>query len=190
MRSLLLLVAATLVPTVLGVARGGVCGASQGKCDTGLCCSQYGYCDTTEWHCGTGCQSAYGTCYGLTPPPVAQADNACGAGKTSCGSNLCCSQYGYCGSTSDYCGTGCQSAFGRCTGMCAEIGGVVSSATCMVSIAYGVTLKERPQVEHRHQQLDRHRLQLGQRPHLPQSPLRCQQSRVCSTLLIPHVWIK
>lgn len=116
MRSLLL-VAAALVPTVLAVARGGQCGASQGKCDTGLCCSQYGYCDSTEWHCGTGCQSAYGTCYGLTPPPVAQADNACGAGKASCGSNLCCSQYGYCGSTTDYCGTGCQSSFGKCTGM-------------------------------------------------------------------------
>jgi hypothetical protein len=113
----LLLVAATLVPVVLSVARGGQCGAPAGQCNTGLCCSQYGYCDTTEDHCGTGCQLAYGTCYGSTPAPVARANDACGPGKTSCGNNLWCSQWGYCGSTSDYCGTGCQSGFGNCTGM-------------------------------------------------------------------------
>jgi hypothetical protein len=133
MRSTLILVAATLVSAVLGnthdgrqakhleqraVARGGACGgASAAKCNSGLCCSQYGYCDSTEYHCGTGCQSAFGTCYGLTPAPVARANDACGAGKTSCGNNLCCSQWGYCGTSTDYCGTGCQSAFGKCNGM-------------------------------------------------------------------------
>jgi hypothetical protein len=131
MRSIIF-VAATFVTAVLSaphdgynskhlnlraVGRGGACGTTAGKCNSGLCCSQYGYCDSTEYHCGTGCQPSFGTCYGLTPPPVARANDACGAGKTSCGNNLCCSQWGYCGSTSDYCGTGCQSAFGKCTGM-------------------------------------------------------------------------
>ncbi|KAF2266832.1 glycoside hydrolase/deacetylase, partial [Lojkania enalia] len=28
----------------------------------GTCCSQYGWCGNTSGHCGTGCQSAFGTC--------------------------------------------------------------------------------------------------------------------------------
>ncbi|KAH7392398.1 hypothetical protein DE146DRAFT_139450 [Phaeosphaeria sp. MPI-PUGE-AT-0046c] len=124
-----LLFAATLVPTVLAVARGGACGASAGKCNAGLCCSQYGYCDSTEYHCGTGCQSAFGTCYGLTPAPIARANDACGPGKTSCGgTTLCCSQYGYCGTSADYCGTGCQSGFGKCNAASASVP-VASSST-------------------------------------------------------------
>ena len=54
-------------------------------------------------------------------------DNTCGNlfngnnNNYSCNPNSpnggpCCSPYGYCGSTSDYCGTGCQSAFGTCSG--------------------------------------------------------------------------
>lgn len=59
-------------------------------------------------------------------------DGACGGstGETCLGSTFgsCCSQYGYCGSTSDYCGTGCQSAFGSCTG-----GSSASSTTTTTS---------------------------------------------------------
>lgn len=130
MRTQFFIAAASLISTVVcsahqdahleqrAVNRGGQCGASQGKCNSGLCCSEYGYCDSTEWHCGTGCQPLYGTCYGLTPAPVARANDACGPGKTSCGgTNLCCSQYGYCGTSTDYCGTGCQAGFGKCNGM-------------------------------------------------------------------------
>jgi hypothetical protein len=138
MRSLIL-IAATLVPAVLSIThdheshsanhleqravnRGGQCGPSTSKCNSGLCCSQYGYCDSTEYHCGTGCQPLYGTCYGLTPAPVARANDACGPGKTSCGgTNLCCSQYGYCGTSADYCGAGCQAGFGKCNGMLASL---------------------------------------------------------------------
>lgn len=32
----------------------------------GPCCSQYGYCGDTTAHCGTGCQSSYGTCTATT----------------------------------------------------------------------------------------------------------------------------
>ncbi|KAH7081987.1 hypothetical protein BKA63DRAFT_223896 [Paraphoma chrysanthemicola] len=131
----LLLIAATFVPAVLGVARGGACGASPGRCDTGLCCSQYGYCDTTEYHCGTGCQSTYGTCYGLTPAPVLRANDACGAGKASCGTTLCCSQWGYCGTTTDYCGTGCQSGFGKCNAAASSSVRVSSSSRASSSPA-------------------------------------------------------
>ena len=34
----------------------------------------------------------------------------------ACTANACCSQYGYCGTSATYCGTGCQAAWGRCTG--------------------------------------------------------------------------
>ena len=35
------------------------CGTQKGgvKCANGLCCSQYGYCGSTNEYCGTGCQS-------------------------------------------------------------------------------------------------------------------------------------
>ena len=38
------------------------CGEDYGKCDSGDCCSQYGWCGESEEHCGIGCQSEYGTC--------------------------------------------------------------------------------------------------------------------------------
>ncbi|OTA61862.1 carbohydrate-binding module family 18 protein [Hypoxylon sp. EC38] len=54
------------------------------------------------------------------PPPTnlsVSADGACGAGTAfMCGAGSCCSQYGSCGTTPEYCGTGCQSAYGTCTG--------------------------------------------------------------------------
>lgn len=47
-------------------------------------------------------------------------DGSCGGtNKFTCqGSSFgnCCSQYGWCGSSKDHCGTGCNSAFGTCTG--------------------------------------------------------------------------
>lgn len=38
------------------------CGPEYGKCDSNDCCSQYNWCGTSQEHCGTGCQSKYGTC--------------------------------------------------------------------------------------------------------------------------------
>ncbi|OUM64771.1 carbohydrate-binding module family 18 protein [Piromyces sp. E2] len=39
------------------------CGPEYGRCaNSNECCSQYGWCDTTSAHCGTGCQPKYGIC--------------------------------------------------------------------------------------------------------------------------------
>lgn len=44
----------------------GLCGAQlKASCrnyGTKTCCSQYGYCGNSSGHCGSGCQSAFGTC--------------------------------------------------------------------------------------------------------------------------------
>ncbi|KAH8738235.1 hypothetical protein BGZ61DRAFT_526228 [Ilyonectria robusta] len=44
----------------------GLCGAGfHSTCSnygTKTCCSQYGYCGSSSAHCGTGCQSGFGTC--------------------------------------------------------------------------------------------------------------------------------
>ncbi|TGO89880.1 hypothetical protein BPOR_0089g00100 [Botrytis porri] len=62
----------------------------------------------------------------LSKRATISTDNTCGnsfAGANnsySCDATVntggCCSAYGYCGNTTDYCGTGCQNAFGTCTG--------------------------------------------------------------------------
>jgi len=38
------------------------CGSGIGKCDSGYCCSKYNWCGKTSDHCGSGCQTSYGTC--------------------------------------------------------------------------------------------------------------------------------
>jgi hypothetical protein len=40
---------------------GGACGPAA-RCPNGQCCSQYGWCGTTDGHCGPGCNSTYGQC--------------------------------------------------------------------------------------------------------------------------------
>ncbi|KAK2749016.1 putative class III aminotransferase [Colletotrichum kahawae] len=112
-------------PTLPNPGTGG-CGAGIGSCGTRYCCSQYGYCGTSTDHCGTGCQSDFGTCGTVSTPDPAPAPSpdppttpapgggACGVNVGSCGSGNCCSMYGYCGSGLDYCGTGCQQEFGTC----------------------------------------------------------------------------
>ncbi|TVY71543.1 hypothetical protein LSUE1_G009359 [Lachnellula suecica] len=58
--------------TPVGTATGSVSASANGQCagsqtcagqtQFGSCCSQWGYCGDTTLHCGTGCQSAFGTC--------------------------------------------------------------------------------------------------------------------------------
>jgi hypothetical protein len=112
------------------VSTDGTCGSGKGTCagsTFGDCCSQYGWCGSSAGHCGTGCNSAFGTCTGGSttpaPPPPApttkvSTDGTCGpqGGATCAGSTFgnCCSQYGWCGSTAGHCGTGCQSGSGTC----------------------------------------------------------------------------
>ncbi|KAH7346083.1 hypothetical protein BKA66DRAFT_505795, partial [Pyrenochaeta sp. MPI-SDFR-AT-0127] len=107
----------------------------------GDCCSSYGYCGSTRDYCGTGCQSGYGSCQStsspsasssaslpiVSPVPIGKTsqDGSCGGSKGySCLNSKfgnCCSQYGWCGSTSAYCKTGCNSAFGTCSGTSSSI---------------------------------------------------------------------
>ncbi|OUM58340.1 carbohydrate-binding module family 18 protein, partial [Piromyces sp. E2] len=106
------------------IRKGARCGEGIGKCDSGLCCSKYGWCDNTSSHCGVGCQpNGTGSGSGSgSPSPTKPSDSLptstgkCGKNIARCAQGLCCSQYGYCGSTSDYCGKGCQSEFGKCNG--------------------------------------------------------------------------
>ncbi|GKT45179.1 chitin deacetylase ARB_04768 [Colletotrichum spaethianum] len=60
-------VAASTGPVING---DGSCGPkyNNGTClgsAFGNCCSQYGYCGSTTDHCGTGCQSGFGSCAGI-----------------------------------------------------------------------------------------------------------------------------
>lgn len=52
-----------------GAGKGYRCQTSQSKC-----CSQWGWCGDTEEYCGNGCQSAYGSCNGVTPPSPTTSD--------------------------------------------------------------------------------------------------------------------
>ncbi|KXJ91946.1 hypothetical protein Micbo1qcDRAFT_162003 [Microdochium bolleyi] len=121
-------------------------GANKGyTCPAGgdfRCCSQYGWCGASSDHCGTGCQSGFGSCGTSAPAPVVVSpDNTCGnigagtKGYTcpSGGDFRCCSMYGWCGASSDHCGTGCQSGFGTCgtgTGGGGGDGGGSSDGRC------------------------------------------------------------
>jgi hypothetical protein len=113
------------------VSTDGTCGTQGGKTCAGStfgnCCSQYGWCGSTTDHCGSGCNSSFGTCSGggggttppTTPTTPVSTDGTCGTqgGATCAGSTFgnCCSQYGWCGSSTDHCGSGCNGGFGTCS---------------------------------------------------------------------------
>ncbi|KAH6670338.1 hypothetical protein F5X68DRAFT_141922 [Plectosphaerella plurivora] len=84
----------------------------------GDCCSWYGFCDSREEYCGTGCDDRFGTCLPKSSGLAGTTNGLCGeVFQASCGNygdKTCCSKYGYCGNTSSHCGAGCQSAFGKC----------------------------------------------------------------------------
>ncbi|TQN65046.1 Chitinase 1, partial [Colletotrichum shisoi] len=68
-------------PTNLTTSPDASCGAGTFyKCPTGNCCSQYGFCGTTEAHCSSGCQSDYGICNGTST--AASFKTAMASGKT------------------------------------------------------------------------------------------------------------
>jgi len=65
----------------------GTCGEGDrgnGVCADGTCCSQYGFCGTTEEYCTTTCGNG-------------------NRGDGVCPDEACCSQYGYCGTGDEYC---------------------------------------------------------------------------------------
>eukprot|EP00833_Pecoramyces_ruminatium_P005133 jgi/Orpsp1_1/1179165/evm.model.c7180000068259.1 len=92
------------------ISTNGKCGKNYGKCPSGECCSKYGYCGTSDKHCGTGCQSEFGQC----SSSKISTNGQCGEKYGQCPSGKCCSKYGYCGTSDKHCGTGCQSEFGQC----------------------------------------------------------------------------
>jgi len=100
------------------VSRSDRCGPGKGSCPgPNDCCSQYGFCGTTENHCGTGCQSRYGNCNDspITTIPVSTVSGRCGPEYGKCAkNNQCCSKHNYCGTTVDHCSTGCQPQYGIC----------------------------------------------------------------------------
>lgn len=52
----------TLTGSTDGSCGSGTTFKCTGQATGGSCCSQYGYCGSDTGHCGTGCQSDYGTC--------------------------------------------------------------------------------------------------------------------------------
>ena len=98
----------------------GSCGGSNKyTCSAGNCCSQFGFWYETACHlsaalllvpsadpkrsifnsgsssafCGNGCQSTFGSCGTLSPPPP---DGSCGGTQNvTCENGLCCSEFGF-----------------------------------------------------------------------------------------------
>ncbi|KAH7117300.1 hypothetical protein EDB81DRAFT_952826 [Dactylonectria macrodidyma] len=99
----------------------GSCGGTkQYKCTGatyGDCCSSSGFCGDTAGHCGSGCQTLFGTCKDTGNVTTDGHCGPTGADKTCLGSTYgnCCSSGGFCGDSADHCGPGCLVAFGNCT---------------------------------------------------------------------------
>jgi len=93
-----------------------ICGPGVGKCASGLCCSKYSYCGSSDDYCNLkkGCQIDYGLCY--EDDDQSGSTKKCGKGVGTCSNNLCCSKEGYCGSTDTHCSIqkGCQLDYGLC----------------------------------------------------------------------------
>jgi hypothetical protein len=100
------------------------CGADKNmKCESGKCCSKYGYCGTTEAYCSLskGCQSKYGECdVDTSAANVASVDEEdkkeCGQFIGSCINGECCNSEGHCGISDEFCEIekGCQEDYGVC----------------------------------------------------------------------------
>jgi len=126
------LLIATLAVSLASAAK--ECGPGIGSCSSSKCCSKYGYCGTSDAHCGTGCQSGFGKCGIVSTKKTTttrrttttikktttisskktSTNDKCGGSNGVCPGSKCCSKYGYCGNTEAHCGTGCQSEFGKC----------------------------------------------------------------------------
>ncbi|OHW99235.1 plant lectins antimicrobial peptide, partial [Colletotrichum incanum] len=128
--------------TTTPVSTDGSCGKNGKTCKGsafGACCSSAGFCGGTSDHCGTGCQSSFGTCNGGSG--AVSTDGACGKNGRICKGSAygdCCSASNYCGKTTDHCGAGCQSAFGTCS---SGSGAISTDGSCSTN---GKTCKGSP----------------------------------------------
>ncbi|KAJ3045025.1 hypothetical protein HDV00_012446 [Rhizophlyctis rosea] len=111
-----ILITALMVLVTLSSATAQIqrCG-SQGNgksCSTGLCCSQYGYCGTTDDYCNSKtCQRGFGLCTGIS-----NQGGKCGTVngvRLFCAPGSCCSSNWTCG-VGSACGAGCRSDLGNC----------------------------------------------------------------------------
>ncbi|KAF4869354.1 Chitin deacetylase [Colletotrichum siamense] len=128
-------ITSTATPTGV-IGPDGACGGTEGYvCEAGACCSEYGFCGSSQAYCGTGCQPLFGVCGAAAPAPSGSVtttasapaatqtgtggvspDSSCGgANAYTCPESTCCSEYGFCGTTTAHCGTGCQPLFGTCS---------------------------------------------------------------------------
>lgn len=89
----------------------GICGAFNGSTTClgtgyGNCCSQFGYCGKTDLHCGTGCQTGFGSC---GPQPTQEfKDLGCFTDSTS--ARVLGSSLNIAGNTPAKCKAGCADA--------------------------------------------------------------------------------
>ncbi|KAI1076908.1 carbohydrate-binding module family 18 protein [Whalleya microplaca] len=120
------------------VSPDGSCGIEGGGADNGYtcpeeiaCCSQNGYCGSTDEFCLTsmGCQGDFSNATAACTEPVdgttISPDGTCGSEGAGVygykcpaeGEGTCCSIAGYCGNTEAHCATanGCQATYGECT---------------------------------------------------------------------------
>ncbi|KAF1934860.1 hypothetical protein EJ02DRAFT_362789, partial [Clathrospora elynae] len=94
------------------------CGGVSGYTCEGSDCLLYGWCGTSEGHCGAGCLFDFGLC---SLPSKISPDGTCGTVQNNngwicpgSGFGDCCSTYGWCGNAADHCDGGCQTAYGVC----------------------------------------------------------------------------
>jgi len=116
----------------------GRCGKDFGVCREGYCCSKWGWCGNTDFHCNAekGCNSKFGTCNTVDTTvdqngdtngnkdieteiqenAKVSLDGRCGEEFGVCREGYCCSKWGWCGNTDFHCSidNGCNSKFGAC----------------------------------------------------------------------------
>ncbi|KAJ1960542.1 hypothetical protein IWQ62_004193 [Dispira parvispora] len=73
-------------------------------CPEGSCCSWWGFCGTSETHCGVSCayQCTDGHSADLKPGQEFSIDGSCNENRI-CPPGTCCSLWGWCGSTGLHC---------------------------------------------------------------------------------------
>jgi hypothetical protein len=138
MRAPVLLISAlVLFLSSIPMSDAQACGkfANDTKCADGLCCSQWGFCGSSDEYCSPlqNCQPSYGLCSTIPTSPTSDSTSGakppamgpetlpfyteCGntGGNQTCPDGGCCSEYGWCGTTAAYCAVdSCQAGFGTC----------------------------------------------------------------------------
>ncbi|OUM59379.1 carbohydrate-binding module family 18 protein, partial [Piromyces sp. E2] len=80
-----------------------------GDCESGYCCSKYGWCGKSDDH-------SFALISTVSAAPSTYSGDRCGPEYGDCESGYCCSEYGWCGTSEDHCSIskGCQPEYGIC----------------------------------------------------------------------------